>query len=401
MADNEAAPELLERAPTQIFLGRVALQRDRLLAAGAAADRVADEIPAFGHVTRAALKAALRETDQALAELAERIDRRGLTDTRLERFAMLRTATDRVVGECFALAAGVLTRKAGLDGDACREADEFIAELASLINPSLARPTVPGEEEFLHRGVDVIRRRLPDNGVWDLAVMAHEFGHVLVAHHQRWDTTNDAKIDMQSMVEEGWAAYPRAPSEELFCDAFATFVLGPAYAAALVLHRLDPAEQTAPASSGTHPPDAARAVVVLEALGRLAVEETSETRVPLLHQYLTAAWASLQAQSPASLRLSDDDHLSLTMRTRRAHNDLARWLEPAQFHWPSMTIQEVRKHLEGQQPTAGSAPRATIREVLNAAWLSRVEAWQTNCGLAEGLETRAREAICRTAQRNE
>ena len=173
-----------------VVLSRIEMERVRLGGASRALADVSTVAPLIASATVANLTLAIDSTDGALAELANSARTR-VTGDRLKNLAKLTKATDLVVREAFALAAGVLARSQGLDGGACAEADSLIAELAAVVDNRLARPTVPGEAESVHRAADVIRRRLPDHGVWDLPVMAHEFGHVLTAHLKLYDPVQD------------------------------------------------------------------------------------------------------------------------------------------------------------------------------------------------------------------
>jgi hypothetical protein len=385
-AANEVSAEV-------ITLGRIQLNLGRLGAARAAADRVAAEIPAFGKATSAGLRTALDRTELNLDELADRIGRFGVNPTRLEKLATLTKATDRVVRECFALAAGVLSRNAGLDRGACQQADLFIGELASCVDSSLARPTVPGEGEFLHRAVNVIRRRVPDDGVWDLAVMAHEFGHLVVANLALWDPVNDQILDLGAELLDGWSIYPKVQGEELFCDVFATFALGPAYAATLLLHRLEPTADALPAPKNTHPSDGARAIVVLEALRQMAQGEPPGTRIRLMHGHLSAASTVLTGAAPDSARPAADVADDLKKQTRNAYNYLAAELGRLRYRWPGTHIQPVLAFLRSKPATPLTDLHTTIRDILNAAWLIRLEAWRTNTAVPDGIDERAGAAI--------
>jgi hypothetical protein len=75
------------------------------------------------------------------------------------------------------------------------------------------------------------------------------------------------------LIQEDW---PDAQREELFCDFFGVYALGPAYAQFMIMYRLDPSE-AAPnlpfpnpeAAEATHPTPDKRVAVMLHTLARL------------------------------------------------------------------------------------------------------------------------------------
>jgi hypothetical protein len=373
---------------TAVVLGRIEVERGRLRSARQAMDVVAASMPEVGLDTRANLVLAIGSTDSELAKLAARSRRGGVNQNRLQNLTKLTKATDRVVREAFALATGTLARDQGLDGGACAEADRLIAELAEIVDDRLARPTVPGDAEFLHRAADVIRRRLPDHGVWDLPVMAHEFGHVLAAHLQLYDPINDQVLNLGNTVLGGWPGYSGTQGEELFCDLLATYAMGPSYACTMLLHRLDPLAAMTPDPAATHPPDAIRAAVVLEVLALLTRGEPDDSRYRMTYGQLSAAWTELQEKAPEKSRLAAEPADGVRTQVRVALDFLDQKLKPLRYDWPRAVIWELAAALkENRPPDPGFDYR--IRDVLNAAWRLRLSA--TPCSpLPAHVEARAR-----------
>jgi hypothetical protein len=374
-----------------VVLGRIEVERGRLRSARQAMDVVAADMPTVGLDTRANLVLAIGSTDGELEKLAERSRRYGVNQNRLENLTKLTKATDRVVREAFALATGTLARGRGLDGGACAEADRLIAELAEIVDKRLARPTVPGDAEFLHRAADVIRRRLPDHGVWDLPVMAHEFGHVLVAHLQLYDPINDQVLNLGNTVLGGWPGYSDVQGQELFCDLLATYAMGPCYACTMLLHRLDPLAAITPDPAAPHPPDATRAAVVLEVLALLTRGEPADSRYRMTYSQLSAAWGELLEQVPEMPRHMLEQADSVRTQVRVVLNFLDQKLKPLRYSWPSAGIRELAAALKENRPP-GTGIDYRIRDVLNAAWRLRLSAIPGN-PLPAHVEARARTLI--------
>lgn len=366
---------------TSVALARIELERGRLRSADVAMDQVADRLPKLCRAAGARLCGAVASNDRKLKDLAQSIRRDGANANRLEKLENLRRAVDRVVRESYALATGAVLRAEHLDGGACDVAERLIADLAALVDERLARPVVPADSEFLHRATDVVRRRLPDYGLWDLPVMAHELGH-LVTDLKVYDAEYELRLGVDESLRGGWPGCSTAQGEELFCDVFATFALGPSYPCALLLHRLDP---TAPADTAdpnaTHPPDAVRAMAVLEALRQLDACATSRCRPRRMATQLENIWAELSGRPTATAAgdLVSSVHATVDFLTGE--------LSKLQYEWRPSLIQELAKAYESGTPVAGGL-RYEIRDVLSAASLVRLEQLRTGApepaGLAEG-----------------
>jgi hypothetical protein len=360
-------------AASTVVLSRIELERGRLAGARGVMEDVATSLPDMGLAVRANLLVSIGGTDHELARLAARTRRSGVNRTRLENLTKLTRATDRVVCEAFDLATGTLVRHTGLDGGACAEADRLVMELADTVDHRLARPTVPGDTEFLHRAADVIRRRLPDHDLWDLPVMAHEFGHVLAAHLQLYDPIDDQVLELGETVVGGWPGYSDTQGEELFCDLLAGYAMGPSYACTLLLHRLDPAATVTPHPGGSHPPDAARAAVVLGVLDLLTAKEPPDSRYRMTYAQLSAAWSELQLAAPASARMTPEEATGITTQVRVALAFLDQRLQPLRYDWPPATVRALADALMANRPP-DSGLDYRIRDVLNAAWRLRLAA---------------------------
>ncbi|BCJ47348.1 hypothetical protein GCM10010168_70620 [Actinoplanes ianthinogenes] len=356
-----------------VILARIELDRFRLRRARQAMAGVATQLPGAGQAMYAKLATTIDETDTGLADLADRTRKYDVSTDRLAALTERRQATDRVVDEAFALATGTLARRDGLDDGACAEADRLIAELAATVDPGLARPTVPGESEFLHRAAFVIRRRVPDHGVWDLPVMAHEFGHVLTTRFDLYDPITNTVRPLGAEALGGWPGCTGPQAEELFCDVFATFATGPAYPCTMLLHRLDPTADATIDPRRSHPPDPVRAAVLLEALNRLTAGEPPEGRYRMVHEQLTLAWAALGEHAPASAAVSAEQQATIRRQVTTTLALLGKKVRPLRYAWRNAVLRQLAQALDGNRKPDGGIG-FQIRDVLTVAWLARLDA---------------------------
>ncbi|BCY08487.1 hypothetical protein [Actinoplanes sp. L3-i22] len=376
---------------TEVLLARIERERYRLRRARQAMDGLLAQLPDLGRAVHPQIMTTIGQADGELDALAGRARRYGVNTARLEEAAARTEATTRVVDEAFALATGTLARSWGLDDGACTEADRLIAELAGRLDNGLARPTVPGDVEFLHRAAYVIRRRVPDHGVWDLPVMAHEFGHVLTMQFDLYDPVTNTARPLGAEALGTWPGYSAQQAEELFCDIFATYATGPAYPCTMILHRLDPVSDATGGPAGTHPPDAVRAAVVLETLHQLTVREPAEGRYRMAHEQLTSAWNALREHVSASAKLSTAQESTVRLQVTGTLGLLGRRAQPLRYEWRNAVLRQLDQALAaGGKPDTETGYQ--IRDVLTVAWLSRLDATGARPA-PEHLETWARALI--------
>lgn len=355
------------------MLGRIELEQKRLASARDALDAIAGNPSSLTCDARTRLLLGVSTMNDELARLATRTHVSGVSRTRLERLTKLTLATSRVAREAFALANGVLARNEGLDHGCCAEAEQLIAELASVVDSKLSRPVIPADGESFHRGTDVIRRRVPDHGIWDLPVMAHEFGHVLSSHLMLYDPIDEQVLELGDLVVGGWPGFAAAQGEELFCDVFAIYVMGPSYAASLLVNRLDPTAPAATDARSTHPSDATRANVILAALSRTTRDEPADGRYRLTCDQLGSAWNGLKECANELAPLPPDEAKAVMDHVPGVIEFLDQRLRRMRYVWRASTLaplMEAVRHGEAAREGLGH----TIRDVLNATWALRLSA---------------------------
>ncbi|MGD9959269.1 hypothetical protein [Nocardioides sp.] len=287
------------------------------------------------------------------------------------KLALLEESTSNVTREGMSLAMGALARDAGLDHGACETADRFVRWLAGNGDVRVARMSVPGDAHAVHRSTDVIRRRVPDHGLWDLPVLAHEFGHLVVTGIASYDAENDSVGTPVDSALAGWDGAARGRATELFCDLFAGYALGPSYLCTLVFHRCDP---TAPAAVGdlaSHPSDAGRVHAVHTLLKRMTGSSDLHPFDAQLY-WAAKAWAQMQLQAEEDARLSDTQRAEVTSQVAGWWAVLSQDLSSFAYAWTPVVQRLVASIRSEQDPPSTHFSAA---DVLNAAWTVRLGDW--------------------------
>jgi hypothetical protein len=375
--------------PAAVVLIRLDLERSRLARiqdlrrTGPAAELVeefaGDRLNALvtdlrGQLDRLATKAAKRVNGATFGDLAE-----------------LQHAVDRAAGEALGLAMGALARQAGLDDNACEEADLLVKWLARRLDRRFARPTMPGDEEAVHRATDVIHRRVPDHGLWDLPVMAHEFGHLAASGLGSWDARDNQVLRPVESWLDNFHGKGRSQATELFCDVFATYSMGPSYLCALVFHRLCPVADARAFDDGSHPSDPSRVYACQWTLRRMRGSEIALHPFDRPCTLASTAWESMQAAAPANARLTKDMQADLNTQLVGCWVAVTTNLSSLAYQW-SWIIRDLVSYLES--PVAPDMPDGfSPADALNAAWLVRLDSWFEGRAQPGGMEDRARRLI--------
>ncbi len=377
--------------PATVLLGRIERERQRLHTAEDVVLKAGPSARWLEEVAGDRLRALIGDVYARLDKLEREIRCRGVNQQRLEKVPELQQATDRVTSECLALAVGALARHFQVDAGACEEADLLIRELAGHIDRRFVRPTVPGEAELLHRAADVIRRRVPDNGLWDLPIMAHEFGHVVASGLQAYDAVGDqVRRPVETFLAQ-FVGFERQRTTELFCDVFATFALGPSYPCALVLDRLNPAATAVAGESATHPSDAARVHACLCTLQEMQDPTWIAAPYEKVVWQLETAWRELQRDAPDDARMTDDARGALKAKLAGCLVALRENLSTVGYQWSGRVrdlVDALKNGRAAPEPADYSAP-----DVLNAAWMVRLDTWSDGVPLPVGLEAQARRLL--------
>jgi hypothetical protein len=298
-----------------------------------------------------------------------------------------RWTSDRLLSECLAVVLGALFRPVAALDDSCHEAQALATELQRLTGIGSDNDVIPSSAECVSPLSGVVRRRFPDHGLWDLPVIAHEFGHLMARDLVFVDPgTGESSRPIAEML-----AGVQRQEAELVSDVFAVFVGGPSFVLTLVLHRMDPFADGMAGTNATHPGDASRVVACLRALqlldlhGRPAQDvPASERDYAFLVDALTAWWDSAQATAPERARLDAEQRRQVMRTTERWWARLTESrITSSRYAGFSRALALARSFERGEQPVD---PEASCRDVLNAAWLLRFRAWRDGKPLSPSVE---------------
>jgi hypothetical protein len=273
-----------------------------------------------------------------------------------------------------------------------RIADELAREAADdLFGESWSFLTVPSLEEKLSDNLArTLRLRFPEWTIWNLPLLLHEFGHVAITNKPRLSKLLDEQItELVGEDEEGRKpeATPQrqARREEqarrrhatfvrpLLADAFAVYTAGPAYACAAFHLRFDPGL----AATGT-PSYAERAAIVLGCLRQIDRNEYMKALIDQLKgQWTAAVERSGMTDQASSTRLERVEHVLLPAFLATLDDMSATpWYRPKNWLDAMKWKDDWADRLEhGRQLCIDTLePTYKLRDVLNAAWLARMQA---------------------------
>jgi hypothetical protein len=270
--------------------------------------------------------------------------------------------------ECLVLISGAAVRASHSFDPNPIATDDWYRIADALVDELVARTPVPGWDSFTVLGgaesfrhiSRLIEVRFPRPSIWDVPSVAHELGHYVARMLAEFrdgrmhNLMDDLHADIHGADATSWYW-----AEELFADAFAAYVLGPAYGLTCVTFGFDPL--TANAGTDSHPPPMVRVLVITQTLRLL-----NNKSVDWLANSLDGLWADLVAASEAEPPAPDAPQVPNS--------------------WPNKIVALLVEHLSasGYQSwqeadrlsldlrTEKVGPRTTISDVVNAAWLIRI-----------------------------
>jgi hypothetical protein len=335
--------------------------------------------------------------DRRLSELSKRVDDGQSMKECWSEFTEIREGCAEAFSESLAFLQGALMRREDLDFGMCRVADALLNDLSLRADLKWGRLTVLAEGEFYGSLAQIIRLRFPMLSIWNLPVVAHEFGHY-VGPEIRMDVDRGRIRSLRYPFQELLAIEAkRGPTwwsylHEEFADVFAVYVLGPAYACTCALLRFDPSG--ALTDGFQHPSPARRMHLVLGTLRRM----DAGTGVVRPYRGITDQLEGLWATSVAAAGLEPDlgaaaiqeldDRLAVLYEVLAG---LPGSLSYRSFHRAQGLSAQLRP---GEAPVKLEGD-VTLADVLNAAWLCRLESWDRH--LEAVIAERAAEACQRLA----
>ncbi|MFD9030621.1 hypothetical protein ACFVZW_05575 [Streptomyces sp. NPDC059567] len=322
------------------------------------------------------------------AKLLAEIEDGGAPETMWTELYRLQLELDELFEETLSLVEGAALRAASLDDGYCQLADALLDEIGGKTPVAWDSFTVLGTEEIFARSTRVIRVRFPGRSFWDLPVVAHEYGHfagpaVTVDGGVR---TVHPLEDLLDGALEGSSGATWPWLHELFADAFASFVLGPAYGLACAFDRFDPA--VARNGTETHPAPNIRMAAIGAALDRLNRDHRYDYALHTMRTAWNSGTADAGTGGEEGLTEPFGSWLDACMNFMSGHLP-----EAGYGGW--WTAQELAHHFgedEQEGPEHhGSGPEGAYRicDIVNAGWLARIDA----------ADARARLRIARQARK--
>lgn len=276
--------------------------------------------------------------------------------------------SNKLFAECLAYCAGPLTRGLKWHGDsldrgACRIADELLEEFTVAADKVWSRRSLLSDSEYIGGPAQIIRLRFPVNGIWDLPVVAHEFGHLVGLDARYSDRIADCeRVPSRDIRRINWL-------NEHFADLYATCVLGPAYACTCLLARFDPAADPR-LSSDEHPSDDLRRHAIIWTLTKMG----RGTHKPMADR-LERTWNDCRSAATTEVVEIDGEDLARLNKWLPCLFELAKGACSAQTYQNWDWAEETGRLLAN--PAWGVPrlvlPNITIVDILNAAWSSRIK----------------------------
>ena len=203
-------------------------------------------------------------------------------------FSILEDGARSVQREALEFLGGLLVHKKGLDCEpptltgtnsegpsVCDLADRMLRTYSRRTGVNWAARTVLGKSPFLATNTDVIRIRFLEWSLWNLPLMAHEFGHLAAlatpAFQNFQGPASEQSLERhpnpEAAAELGYVQARRRQLDELFADIFAVYTAGPAFACSVIMTQLSAPE--AYVWRGSHPSHDERVRVILQTLSAM------------------------------------------------------------------------------------------------------------------------------------
>ena len=274
---------------------------------------------------------------------------------------------------------GLVFRQKALPRAIYAVADALVRELAKTGKKHSL--TVPTSHEAVKRTFGrIIRLRYPEWTLWTLPLTAHAYGHVMVEEPPAPGQQPVALLadGQQLMAVEVAGGDDRVERflHEYYTDAFATFTMGPAYACAALLLRFNPACDERGAAS-----QLVRGEVILQTLKKMGRGPGLMNPYTAVIDQLEQRWALiLQRTRPAGL-LTDAERQQISGQVDRFYDRIDR-----RFVYSFYSPNNLRRAFQWAEEWSGQIEESnlklrlpdipiesSLRDVLNAAWLSRLE----------------------------
>jgi hypothetical protein len=292
-------------------------------------------------------------------------DGRVPTSTAWAEEERLATSSEPLFAEYVDLLRGLALRESGIESPIWQLADRLLDgcdRVASARWRSLAVPAFRGSSGLTPG--NVIRLGFPEWSIWALPLAAYELGRIVVGQDRRLR----AKVDEEVTRQPG----QRQVIEDCLADAFATYTVGPAYACAAILMRLNPR----PKAAGEPAVDAARVEALFDFLDKADEEAGAGVSFADIRARLETAWqeaateAGAAAASRAGSQSSTPADLSQFFWRWAEQNSVTAKYTPKS--WTRAMLWEENLLALLKDEDAIDPAGSDVRDVLNAAWLCRL-----------------------------
>jgi len=277
----------------------------------------------------------------------------------LEYSSRLFGESQQIFGEYVDFLGGLALREAGfVNQNVYMLADELVRQSAKLFRIEWTSLSIPARREALGRTTArIIRLGFPEWTIWALPLTAHELGHVLA------EDASDLSEPVKAANEVDGRHAPI-----LVADAIASCAMGPAYASAAILMRLDPWRAFSEEEGALV---AKRAEAILWTTERMSTESEGQPYGKIVEQ-LRTEWRAALEQTGEPAELSDEDKAGVVAVIEGVAAVTALKFSRGEEVW-SVVVDWAQALEDGKPDVAELALEGELRDVLNAAWIARLE----------------------------
>ena len=270
---------------------------------------------------------------------------------------------------------GLAVRDSQLDKGISQMADRILSsKIVRDVSHSLV---VPARREAMKMTISrILRLGFPSWNLWTLPLAAHEYGYIVSS--VEFEDEIKGILSTNGFKTQNNEQYDRSVShlQHFFADMFATRVMGPSFACTEILLRFDPTK--AHAEDNKHPSTYKRAIVIFKTLNCMNQEAGIERPYQSIIEDLENAWDSSLQQSQSDDTLPQEEYEELMGWIDKIHDKLESIIRQPYLAsaWPNVCElkEEFLNPLEQEINT--KKIRLTLPpDVLNAAWLARIEDW--------------------------
>jgi hypothetical protein len=199
--------------------------------------------------------------------------------------------------------AAVIALESGF-AEAVADVNVWLDALSTAIGVEPVSLVIPAPREWLDTDASIVRLRFAGDGPLGLPVAAHEYGHFVATQMKKRVMMADDVPDVVQVFEQDLRADAREKERpavfwkghELFADAFATWVTGPAYVWYCRVYRFDPV--VTDSLDHRHPPDYLRLRTMETVLQAMAAEDPTGSLAAAARALAPWIGAAVAAQVP-------------------------------------------------------------------------------------------------------